>query len=98
MTTPRTAAPATSAPEAWAVPACAEWEPNGRRKNARNFQTDLLDELREEIPVRENGRERRISKQRAVMKALVAAAITGDMRAITVLASFCSRLLGGQTE
>jgi hypothetical protein len=58
----------------------------------------LLDELREEIAIRENGRERRISKQRAVVKALVAAAITGDMRAINVLASTCGRLLGGQTS
>lgn len=72
--------------------------PSGRPKNARNFQTELLDELREEIAIRENGRERRISKQRAVVKGLVAAAITGDMRAINVLASTCGRLPGGQTS
>jgi Family of unknown function (DUF5681) len=72
--------------------------PHGRRKNVRNFKTDLLDELREQIPVRENGRERRISKQRAFIKALVAAAIKGDMRATTALVSFCTRSLGGQTD
>ena len=72
--------------------------PSGRPKNTRNFQTELLDELREEIAIRENGRERWISKQRAVVKALVAAAMTGDLRAINVLASICGRSLGGQTS
>jgi len=70
--------------------------PHGRRKNVQNFKTDLLDELREQIPIRENGRERRISKQRAFIKALVAAAIKGDMRATNALVSFCTRSLGGQ--
>jgi hypothetical protein len=72
--------------------------PSGRPKNARNFQTELLDELREEIVIPENGRERRISKQRAIVKALIAAAMTGDMRAINVLASICGRSLGGRTN
>jgi Family of unknown function (DUF5681) len=72
--------------------------PRGRRKNVRNFKTDLLDELREQIPIRENGRERKISKQRAFIKALVAAAIKGDMRATTALVSFCTRSLDAQAE
>ena len=72
--------------------------PRGRRKNVRNFKTDLLDELREQIPIRENGRDRKISKQRAFIKALVAAAIKGDMRATNALVSFCTRSLGGQTD
>lgn len=72
--------------------------PRGRRKNVRNFKSDLLDELREQIPIRENGRDRKISKQRAFIKALVAAAIKGDMRATNALVSFCTRSLGGQTD
>lgn len=72
--------------------------PRGRRKSVRNFKTDLLDELREQIPIRENGRERKISKQRAFIKALVAAAIKGDMRATNALVSFCTRSLGVQAE
>ena len=72
--------------------------PRGRSKNVRNFKTDLIDELREQIPVRENGRERKISKQRAFIKALVAAAIKGDMRATNALVSFCTRSLGAQAE
>ncbi len=72
--------------------------PRGRRKGVVNFKTDLLDELREQIPIRENGRDRKISKQRAFIKALVAAAIKGDMRATNALVSFCTRSLGGQTD
>jgi hypothetical protein len=70
----------------------------GRRKHVRNFKTDLLEELRELIPIRENGRERRISKQRAFIKALVAAAIKGDMRATNALVSFCTRSLGEKAD
>lgn len=64
----------------------------------RTFRADLLEELSEQIPIRENGRERPISKQRAFIKALVAAAIKGDMRATSALVSFCTRLLGEQTD
>lgn len=52
----------------------------------------------EQIPIRENGRERKISKQRAFIKALVAAAIKGDMRATSALVSFCTPSLGVPAE
>ena len=72
--------------------------PAGRRKGARNFKTDLVAELHEQIPIRENGREMKITKQRAFIKALVAAAIKGDMRATNALVSFCTRSLGSENE
>lgn len=72
--------------------------PTGRRKNVRNFKTDLVAELHEQIPIRENGREMKITKQRAFVKALVAAAIKGDMRATNALVSFCTRSLGNEDE
>jgi len=62
----------------------------GRRKHVRNFKTDLMEELREMIVIRENGRERKISKQRAFIKALVAAAIKSDVRAINAVVA-CTR-------
>jgi hypothetical protein len=64
--------------------------PAGRRKNVRNFKSDLMEELREMIIIRENGRERKISKQRAFIKALVAAAIKSDVRAINAVVA-CTR-------
>jgi len=65
----------------------------GRRKNVRNFKTDLMEELREMIVIRENGRERKISKQRAFIKALVTAAIKSDVRAINAVVA-CTRNFG----
>jgi hypothetical protein len=69
----------------------------GRRKNVRNFKTDLMEELREMITIRENGRERKISKQRAFIKALVTAAIKSDVRAINAVVA-CTRNFGASIE
>ena len=70
----------------------------GRPTYVCNFKTDLRDELGEYIPVREGGREMKITKQRAFIKALVAAAIKGDMRATNALVSFCTRTLGSEDQ
>jgi hypothetical protein len=70
----------------------------GRPTHVRNFKTDLRDELGEYIPVREGGREMKITKQRAFIKALVAAAIKGDMRATNALVSFCNRTHGSEDQ
>lgn len=71
--------------------------PKGRKKHVANFKTDLIDELRETITVRENGRERKISKQRAFLKALMALAIKGDIRAINAIVA-CTRNFGTGSE
>lgn len=55
--------------------------PSGRPKGTRNLQDDLADELGELIRVREAGIEKTMSKQRAMLKGLSAAALTGNMRA-----------------
>jgi hypothetical protein len=65
--------------------------PNGRPKGTRNFKSDLRDELSETISFREGNREVSISKQRALIKRLVASAIEGDARSIATLMSFCAR-------
>jgi hypothetical protein len=72
--------------------------PKGRPKHARNLKTEFLEELGEVIRVREGDREMKISKQRAFVKALVAAAIKGDMRAANALVSFCTRAFGNEPE
>jgi hypothetical protein len=71
--------------------------PRGRKKNVANFKTDLTAELNELIVVRENGRERRISKQKAFIKALIALAIRGDIRAINAIVA-CTRNFGAGTD
>lgn len=46
---------------------------------------DVIDELGQVLIVRENGREKKISKQRAFVIALVNSAIKGDVRAINAV-------------
>jgi hypothetical protein len=57
----------------------------GRSKRAHAFKTLVLEELDERIAVREGTREKTITKQRALIKAMVAKAIKGDMRAASLL-------------
>lgn len=67
--------------------------PRGRPKGVRNLKTELEAELREQIVVREGGRQKKVSKQRAMIKALAAKAVQGDTKAATLLANLTLRLL-----
>ena len=46
--------------------------PKGRPKGSLKLATDLAAELSEQITVREDGKARRVSKQRALIKSLMA--------------------------
>ena len=65
--------------------------PAGKPKGARSFKSDLRDELSELVSMTEGGREIEVSKQRLLIKRLVASAIEGDARAIATVVSFCVR-------
>jgi hypothetical protein len=65
--------------------------PRGRPKGARNFANDLADELAERIRIREGGRERSVSKRRAMLKALVAKGLKGDARAASLVFSLVAK-------
>lgn len=67
--------------------------PRGRPKSVTSFKSDLAAELREKLVLTENGKERRITKQRAFIKTLTAAAIRKDIRAVNALLA-CMRLFG----
>jgi hypothetical protein len=71
--------------------------PKGRPKGTASFKSDLDAELREKLVLTENGREKRITKQRAFIKTLMAAAIKKDIRAVNALLA-CMRLFGGGNE
>ena len=66
--------------------------PKGRPKGSRNLATDLAAELGEQITMHENGRLRRISKQRALIKALMARALGGDVRATAAVLALNARM------
>jgi Family of unknown function (DUF5681) len=67
--------------------------PQGRPKDTRKLATDLAAELGERITVREEGRSRRISKQRALIKSLMAKALQGDVRANATILALYARII-----
>lgn len=64
---------------------------SGRPGGTKNLKTDLAEELREKITLREGERTKRISKQRAFIKTLLAKALKGDARAANTLIVLLSR-------
>ncbi len=59
--------------------------PKGRPKGTRNLKTDLREELDELILIREGGDQKQVSKQRAMLKALLAGAVKGDPRSAALI-------------
>jgi len=72
--------------------------PRGRPKGSTNLATDLSAELNEQITVREGGQERRVTKQRALIKSLTAQALQGDVRATTALLALYARVISEPSE
>jgi len=70
----------------------------GRPKGSKNLKTDLTEELQAEIKVREGPRAIKISKQRAIVKTLIAKTLTGDARAVTTLTNLMCRVLDLRDE
>ena len=67
--------------------------PRGRPKGSRNLRTDLEAELKEMIQIREGDRSARVTKQRAMVKSLMAGTIGGDRRAANSLLSMIYKLI-----
>jgi hypothetical protein len=71
--------------------------PSGRPKKVASFKADLAAELQQKLVLVENGKQQRVSKQRAFVKTLVAAAIKKDIRAVNALLA-CMRYFGVGAE
>jgi hypothetical protein len=67
--------------------------PKGRPRGRCNLGTDLAAELNEHVTVREDGRARRVSKQRALIKSLMSKALGGDVRATTAFLALYARTI-----
>ena len=67
--------------------------PQGRASGTPNLKTDLQRELAERIPIREGDRSLRVSKQRALLKAMVAKALKGDVRAANVVLQLVAKVI-----
>jgi len=72
--------------------------PNGRPKGTKNLKTDLLEELAESVVVREGDRSIRMSKQRAMVKSLLARTLKGDTRAAAQLLSLIFRYIDTEND
>ena len=59
--------------------------PRGRPKGTRNLKTDLEAELQETIQIRVGDRNARVTKQRTLVKRLMARTLNGDRRAANSL-------------
>lgn len=55
--------------------------PSGRPKGSRNLRSDLTDLMNKTVPVRQNGKPRRIRRQEAMLLRLWEKASQGDVRA-----------------
>ena len=67
--------------------------PRGRPKGARNLKSDLHDELQEWVLIREGANSTKVSKQRAIIKRLIAKSINGDPRSMTIALNLMLRVL-----
>ena len=66
--------------------------PRGRPKGTRNLSTDLAEISSRRISIRENGKERRISRQEAMLLSLYAKALHGDVKAATSIVNMLMKL------
>lgn len=65
--------------------------PKGRPKGSKNFLTLLSKELDQKVTVNENGRKKTITRQHAIVKRLVAGALSGDPKATLTLLDVLKR-------
>ena len=72
--------------------------PKGRSKGTKNLKDDLNEELQESVLVREGERATKISKQRAIVKTLIAKTLKGDARAATTLTTMMYRVLDSRDD
>lgn len=72
--------------------------PKGRPKGTKNLKTDLLEELSESITIRDGQKIRTISKQRALVKGLVARALQGKPAAEGHLIGLIQRVLEPEAD
>ncbi len=70
----------------------------GRPKGAKNLKTELEEELLEKIKITESGKPKNISKQRAMIKALMAKAVQGDVKSAMALLNMFLKLVPDQAN
>jgi hypothetical protein len=72
--------------------------PSGRPKGVRNFTSDLREELAGFVSIKDGDSSVQVTRQRAIVKAVVKAALAGDQRAATTVFGWSSRAFGSEPE
>jgi len=72
--------------------------PKGKPKGAKNLKTELEEELHEMIAIKEGGKQKKVSKQKAMLKSMMAKAVQGDAKAANLIIGMVYRLLNDQSE
>jgi hypothetical protein len=72
--------------------------PKGRPKGTKNLATDLKEELSQRIVTREGETVKKLSKQRAMIKALINKALQGDIRAMSTTLKMMERLIDDEPK
>jgi hypothetical protein len=72
--------------------------PKGKPKGSKKFKTELAEELDEKMFITEGGKQKKIPKKRALIKALMAKAVGGDVRAATALYGMVLHLLSDEEK
>ena len=72
--------------------------PRGRPKGAKNLKIELIEELQEQVLIKEAGKAKTVSKQRAMIKSLMAMAVQGDTRAASLLLNMFLKLAPNEAE
>jgi hypothetical protein len=70
----------------------ASGNPTGRRRGSKNLSTILDEELEQRVVIRENGKQKTITKRRASLKQLVNKAASGEHRALQILINYLHEL------
>lgn len=65
--------------------------PSGRPKTVKSLKAELIDELAEFTNVTEDGHKLEVTKSRAIAKAIVREAASGNLRAIAALVTMFAR-------
>lgn len=66
--------------------------PAGLRRGSKNLSTIIEEELEQRVVIRENGKQKTITKRRASMKQLVNKAASGEHRALQILINYLNEI------
>lgn len=72
--------------------------PNGRPKKSKNLKTVLKEQMTEVIPVKKNGKQVELTKQEAIVMAMIHKALNGDRTTLFKSLELVLKVIGPEME